>query len=945
MTVGKDKERTPKRYQLIIALFLVSLASLFTFRLVLLEAIGEKVLQSYGFEEANLVVTDVGLNEIQISQIVLDDKFIAENLSAGYSFPSLIRGTVDWVSLSGLIVDVSTPNAGAVGTLTKLVNRQKGTTIDAGQSPSIKLANGSIFGNYPTRNFKSKITLSVSPSGNMKGEASFEGETGHEAGQIKAEGVVLSFEAAIPNKTANVNLKNGVLRHANSQPLWAPTTISGSASFKDEVLEFLLGAGLGEEIPLMRVEGHYSPVSDVGELVLDIQDVAFSREGMQPSDLSGHLDKIPKLDAILSDHSLITWNKGEIVSESEIDLKEMSFEHKDIFFQIPNTKLNLNAAFNLKTAKQRANLVIHDLIATLSMNNKKYALNNVKAELNVNDFGNAIKLTNASASLRHLSDEPNFRSLLMQVKGELKENDFVFEGDVTDIDERLKLPFDGRYKGDDKSAFIRGQLHHKKFERGGFQPKHFSRYFDGLEDEVTGSTVLAGILAWHPDEGLNIPYLSANLTKFGYLGKEIQIEEGQLQAKAQNVMVGQPLKVVFSNGTAILKADERRAKVTDVSAELLIAKDLQSADFSLLKAKLKSELGFLIKPEVEVSGSSTINKKSLIFKGQAKTDLLGSFLDWGGHHDFGPNSGSASMKFAELEFEEKGLQPSDIINELDENFVFTGGLVPELNFEWGHSGLQRSGKVLFRELGVKTDDFDLVGVTGEIAVDELQPLMISTPQEVVATRLSSAVSMDRPTLVFRIASKDGKPILLVDRLAIDFAGGQALVEEAVLDAQSSRNQLKVQFSNLDLEKVMAFTEVEAVTASGILNGFVPIVFENDNVFVELGILETEGPGILQLKSERARHALAGGGEQTKLLFDILENFQYSELEIQIKKQASGEDTVALHTKGANPDVEDSRPVILNINLSTNLDRIFSTLLDGYRLSEKALRATVNNRRN
>ncbi|MEH6405596.1 MAG: YdbH domain-containing protein [Sneathiella sp.] len=945
MSVGEGEKRPIKRYRLIVALILAILAVPFVFRQTLLEAVGEKLLQSYGFGAASLLVADFGLSEVQISKIVLDEVLIADNISVGYSFQSLSRGSVDWISVGSLTADVSAPDAGALGTLISFVKNQKSTQKKPTLGPDIKLANGSIFGNYPDRNFKSQFSLNLSPTGIMKGEATFDGAVGDEAAQVKAEGVSLTFDAATHEKTASVTFKNGVLRHEAREPQWAPVTISGNASFKEGALQFLLGAGLGEEIPIMRAEGHYSLNLDVGELILDIQDIAFTREGLQPSNLSQYFDAIPKFDAILSDHSVFKWNKGQVLSESEIGIRELRLDYETISYEVPKAKITLNASYNIKTAKQRGSLVIHDMFATLAKDANKYALNNIKVDLNVENLGEVIKLHNLSASMSHLSNEPNFRPLFLQGKGENKDRDFVFEGDVVDSDKRLNLPFNGHYNGDDKSAFIRGQLHHEKFEKGGFQPKHFSKYFDALEDEITGSSVLAGILAWHPDDGLSIPFLSVNLTQFGYWGRNVQIDDGQLQVKAQNVALGLPVKVLFSNGSANLRVDGRKAKVTEVLAEMLIGEDWKSADLTLSKAKLKSETGFMIKPEIEVSGSSRVTEKNVSFKGQVKTDLLGAFLDWQGQHDIGPNSGSASLKFAEFEFEEEGLQPSDIIQEIVDDFIFTGGFTPELNFDWGRAGIKSAGKVAFNELGVKTDDFDLIGVSGEVVADELQPLVISAPQEITATRLSSAVTMERPRLVFRVASKEGAPVLYVDRFAIEFAGGQALVENAVLNAQANKNQLDVQFSNLDLEKVMGLTEAEAVTASGILNGHIPLVFEDDKIFVELGVLETEGPGILQLKSEQARQALLGGGDQTKLLFDILENFQYSELEIQIKKQAFGDDIVALHTKGANPDVEDSRPVVLNINLSTNLDRIFNTLLDGYRLSEKALRATVKNRKN
>ncbi|MBL4739898.1 MAG: hypothetical protein JKY12_02835, partial [Sneathiella sp.] len=723
MSVGDDKKRPSRRYRWIVALFLIGFASLFNFRLLLLEVIGEKVLQSIGFEEANLHVTEVGLTEIQISQIVLDDKLIVENLSTGYSFQSLIRGTVDWISLSGLVVDASASDTGALATVISLVKNQKNTENDFVTGPSIKLANGSIFGNYPSGNFKSKITLSFSPGGDVQGEASFEGAISSDAGQIIAEGVVLSFEAATHTETAKIDLQSGVLRHGVSEPQWSPVTLSGNSSFKDGIVKFLFGAGLGAEIPLVRVEGHYSPKLDIGDLVLDIQDVAFSREGLQPSDLSRHLSAIPKLDAIFSDHSQIKWNKGKIVSESEISLQEVSFEHESISYDVSKTKLKLNAVYNLKTSEQRGKLVIYDMLATLSMNNNKYELNDVEAELNVDNLGEVLKLENVSASFSHLSDEPNFRPLYVQARGEKIDGDFVFEGEVTDIDKRMKLPFNGRYKGADKSAFIRGKLHHDKFERGGFQPKHFSNYFDGLENEITGSSVLAGILAWQPEQGLSIPFLSVNLTEFGYAGKNVQVEDAHLQAKAQNVKLGHPLKLVLSNGAATVQMDDRKATLRGAMAEVLLAEDWQSAEITLSKTKLKPGPGFLIKPEVEVSGSSRVTKKSLSFKGQVKTDLLGSFLEWEGLHDFGLNTGSASLRFSEFEFEEGGLQPSDIIGKIDGSFVFKGGFVPELDFEWTTAGLKSSGKLAFRGLGVKTDEFDLVGITGEVIADQLQPLV------------------------------------------------------------------------------------------------------------------------------------------------------------------------------------------------------------------------------
>lgn len=945
MSAGGEEKRSANRFRLIAVIGVACLALLYGLRLSILETVGEALLQSYGFEAASLNVADVSFTEIQINELILDDKLIAENLSAGYTVQSLVRGNIEWVSLSGLILDVSNPGEGALGTIISLANRPDERSDDTTAGPSLKLANGSVFGNYANQNFKSKVTLNISSDGQVAGEASFYGEITEEAGLIVAEGLVLSFDGRIPEKSANLSLKSGVLRHAVSTPQWAPINLSGSSSFKENVIEFLVGAGLGEEIPLMRAEGRHSLDTGVGNLVLDIQDVAFNRGGLQPSDLSPYFDTMPSLDVTLSNHSLIAWNKAQIISENEIILREMRLDIGGISYEGKNTKINLDASIDLKTGEQQASLLLSDAFATVLYDNQKYALNNMKAALKVEKGGDVVSLNNISASLSHLSDEPNFVPLHIQSKGKKEGPDFVFDGEVADKDEHLQLPFDGRYIGGDKSAFIRGRLSHKKFVKGGFQPKHFSRYFKDFDDEVTGHSVMAGILAWHPEEGLSIPFVSVNLKQFGYAGKEFRVEDAKIQIKAQKVKFGAPIQVEISNGSATVFEGNRKAKIADATALLSVDEGWESAEFLVSGAQIQSVKGFAIKPIIEISGSSRITKNSLMFKGAAKTDLLGSFLEWEGTHNIKQNVGSVFLNFSALEFKKGGVQPSDLITGVERGLIFTGGITPELFVNWGQEGVKSRGKFTFNELGVKAEDFDLLGISGKIEVDELQPLLISLPQEITAKKVTSAVIVDHPTLVFRVGSKNGNPVLYVDRLALEIAGGQALIENAVLDAGANRNQLEIQFLNLDLEKVMAFTEAEAVTASGILNGQIPVVFEDDKVFVERGVLETKGPGILQLKSDQARQALVGGGDQTKLLFDILENFQYSELAIKIKKQASGEDTVALHTKGANPDVENSRPIVLNINLSTNLDRIFSTLLDGYRLSEKALRATVKNRKN
>ena len=58
------------------------------------------------------------------------------------------------------------------------------------------------------------------------------------------------------------------------------------------------------------------------------------------------------------------------------------------------------------------------------------------------------------------------------------------------------------------------------------------------------------------------------------------------------------------------------------------------------------------------------------------------------------------------------------------------------------------------------------------------------------------------------------------------------------------------------------------------------------------------------------------------------------------KPDDGDDVVRLSTTGRNPAVRDGHPFALNINLSADLNKLYSVFLEAYRLSQETLRTTL-----
>ena len=134
--------------------------------------------------------------------------------------------------------------------------------------------------------------------------------------------------------------------------------------------------------------------------------------------------------------------------------------------------------------------------------------------------------------------------------------------------------------------------------------------------------------------------------------------------------------------------------------------------------------------------------------------------------------------------------------------------------------------------------------------------------------------------------------------------------------------------------------IEGISGKGRLNGMVPIGISADMVSINDGNFKAIDSGVLRLRSEAARDALSGAGQDAALLLDVLDDFHYQTLSFDIDKEGRGEAVVKLSTAGSNPSVMDNQPFVLNINLSTNLDKTLAVLGTAISLSQKVLRDTV-----
>ncbi len=947
MSSGRQRRNYRRLILISVTLLAYLFAGLVFFRLSIGELIAHNILQSYGFDRAQITIKHIGLEEVQIAKVSLDEKFELEKIAIGYSAASLSQGTVDWISVSGVAANVSDPDKGALKTILDIARGEE-KPADKTEPlilPSINVTNGKITGTFDTRSFQSEFGFTLTPELKVEGELKLSGQIETNAGLIRAEGIVAKFEGDIPHNSGTIDLKNGVIRQDKDVPDWTPFSISGNAGIEEQKIDFIASVGLRTDDPLFRVEGWHDLRKKTGKMDIDIQDITFDKAGLQPVNLSPFLSIVPPVDALLSSQSHLSWDEDILTLESLVFAKDAVVIGPDFSVETGLVNMAIKAFYNVKNGKHQVNLRTEELTAIVNRQDKKYAIDEFKFNLDVEEKGKAFNLHDVTVSFRHIAQNQDFVPLTLMAKGNTKNGDILFTGKIVDEKSRLSMPFEGRHSLGNNKGSGQASLNFAKFTRNGLQPKDLSSMFRDIPGKVVGKLETTILAKWEPEIGISIGNIKGRLTEGAFSNRDIGIYDANLDFSAENIREDLPFEVKIFNAGGGLVANKRHASLRGLSTRVDVKKGWKDADIHLDKAILIFGEGTYFKPDIHLKGFSSFTKGVFDFKGEGITDYLGPFLTLTGTHNINTGKGEAIVQLAPIEFEEDGLELTDLVELSEPALILNGKIANNLQFGWGETGVSRQANITLDNLDIGKEDMQISGLTGTISIDELQPFTISTTQEITANKIVAGVTLSQPNIKFRVATVKENPVLYLDELKIGIIGGNAVIKNAVLDTGIKLNKINVQLSNIDLEKVLALGDVEDVTASGTLNGKIPLIFDSETLLIDAGVLETDGPGVLQLKSEKARAALAGGGDQTKLLFDILENFQYTELSVQIKKLASGEDTVLLHTKGSNPNIENSRPVVLNINLSTNLGKIFNTLLDGYRLSEKALRATVNKRQN
>ena len=303
-----------------------------------------------------------------------------------------------------------------------------------------------------------------------------------------------------------------------------------------------------------------------------------------------------------------------------------------------------------------------------------------------------------------------------------------------------------------------------------------------------------------------------------------------------------------------------------------------------------------------------------------------------------PLFGALRAELAPITFSRSGLQLKDL-SPLAQHFEkFDATIAGEMSLDWQGGRSASQGRLSVVDGSFISKGISIEGLATELTLKSLWPVETPPNQRVSAEKLDLGIPLSHLEAIFAAHSgHTGAPVIELTKSSFDMLGSTINIRPQVYNVEAEENPFVIDVLHLDLAKLFAFVSLEGVDGSGKIDGTVPIKLSPEGVAIENGRLASVEPGRLQIRSATVRAYLANYDENVDLLMEALEDFHYETLTVEIDKTASEDLIARLSVLGRNPKVLDGRSFQLNIQLDSNIEQLMNALLEGYRISNEALK--------
>jgi len=326
----------------------------------------------------------------------------------------------------------------------------------------------------------------------------------------------------------------------------------------------------------------------------------------------------------------------------------------------------------------------------------------------------------------------------------------------------------------------------------------------------------------------------------------------------------------------------------------------------------------------------------LALRGTARTDGDGFALPFDGTLEpFVPRA-RVGVRVPETELALPAREPADLFPWLaDAVLRAQGRAAGELALELADGRLTARAELALRDVDLRTTYATLRRVNGVVTLLGPEPLVTPPAQRVAIGLVEGPLPLSNGLLRFEL--RPGRTLDVAEGVFRLAGGTLSFSGSFPLDAEERTLVLRAE--GLSVAQLLSALDFEGLSGTGRLAGRLVVEQRGERVRIATGELRATQPGVIRYAAGPGAGAVAAEQPQLGTALGALEDLRYETLELEVSGDVSELD-VKVHARGSNPNFQEGRPVVLNVNVEAPVDTLLRAGLATYRVPEE-IEAQVN----